>query len=68
MNWQSAAWPSESEGAMAVFFDDVPELKDHPALVQKSDGGFNYTTTDLATLQFRWRAARGAARPTKSFT
>src|SRR6185503_8662597 len=24
-----------------------------PALVQKSDGGFNYTTTDLATIQHR---------------
>ena len=42
-----------SEGAMAVFFAGNPELKDHPSLVQKSDGGFNYTTTDLATLQFR---------------
>ncbi|HEY3854432.1 MAG TPA: arginine--tRNA ligase [Verrucomicrobiae bacterium] len=42
-----------SEGAMAVFFADNPEIKDHPSLVQKSDGGFNYTTTDLATLQFR---------------
>ena len=48
----------ESEGALAIFFDDVPQLKDKPALVQKSDGGFNYTTTDLATLQYRletWR-------------
>jgi arginyl-tRNA synthetase len=43
----------ESEGAIAIFFDDVPQLKDKPALVQKSDGGFNYTTTDLATLQYR---------------
>jgi arginyl-tRNA synthetase len=43
----------ESEGAIAVFFDDIPQLKDKPALVQKSDGGFNYTTTDLATLQHR---------------
>ena len=43
----------ESEGALAIFFDDVPQLKDKPALVQKSDGGFNYTTTDLATLQHR---------------
>ena len=43
----------ESEGALAIFFDDVPHLKDKPALVQKSDGGFNYTTTDLATLQHR---------------
>jgi len=43
----------ESEGALAVFFDDDPQLKDKPALVRKSDGGFNYTTTDLATLAYR---------------
>jgi arginyl-tRNA synthetase len=43
----------ESEGATVVPFDDVPQLKDKPAIVQKSDGGFNYTTTDLATLQHR---------------
>jgi len=43
----------ESEGAVAVFFDDLPPLKEHPALVQKSDGAFNYTTTDLATLAHR---------------
>jgi len=45
----------ESEGALAVFFDDIAGLKDHPALIQKSDGGFNYTTTDLATLEYRLR-------------
>jgi arginyl-tRNA synthetase len=47
-----------SEGAMVVFFDDIPELKAHPALIQKSDGAANYTTTDLATLEYRietWR-------------
>ena len=43
----------ESEGALAVFFEDHPQLKDSPALIRKSDGGFNYTTTDLATLQYR---------------
>ena len=43
----------ESEGAIAIFFDDNPQLKAHPALVRKSDGGFNYTTTDLATLAYR---------------
>jgi arginyl-tRNA synthetase len=43
----------ESEGAMAVFFDEIPELKAHPALIQKSDGASNYMTTDLATLQYR---------------
>jgi arginyl-tRNA synthetase len=48
----------ESEGAIAVFFEDLPQLKEHPALIQKSDGAFNYTTTDLATLAYRldtWR-------------
>jgi arginyl-tRNA synthetase len=53
----------ESEGAIAVFFDDVPELKGQPALVQKSDGGFNYTTTDLATLQFRMEGGCGQGTP-----
>lgn len=43
----------ESEGAMAIFFDNNLQLKDKPALIRKSDGGFNYTTTDLATLAFR---------------
>jgi len=43
----------ESEGATAIFFEDIPQLKDKPALIQKTDGGFNYTTTDLATLQHR---------------
>ncbi|HWX21216.1 MAG TPA: arginine--tRNA ligase [Candidatus Binatia bacterium] len=43
----------ESEGALAAFFEDSPQLKGSPALIQKSDGAFNYTTTDLATLQYR---------------
>jgi arginyl-tRNA synthetase len=43
----------ESEGAIAIFYDDIPHLKAHPALIRKSDGGFNYTTTDLATLEHR---------------
>ena len=43
----------ESEGAIAIFFDDPPQLKEQPALIRKSDGGFNYTTSDLATLAYR---------------
>ena len=55
-----------SDGALCVFSDRTlkPEddpllIKDqdgwraNPALVQKSDGTANYTTTDLATLQYR---------------
>ncbi len=43
----------ESDGAVAVFFEDIPQLKGSPALIQKSDGAFNYTSTDLATLRYR---------------
>lgn len=43
----------ESDGAIVVFFEDQPELKDHPAIIRKSDGAFNYSTTDLATLEYR---------------
>jgi len=62
----------ESRGAMAVLSDGSLPPKDDPWLVQKegewtpnpfivrkSDGGFNYASTDLATLAFRietWRA------------
>lgn len=53
----------ESEGAMAVFFEGNPELKDHPALVQKSDGASNYATTDLATLQFRFEGGSWGGKP-----
>ena len=48
-----------SEGAVCIFFRDVPELSDKPCLIRKSDGGFLYATTDLATIDHRiaeWRA------------
>jgi arginyl-tRNA synthetase len=43
----------DSEGAVCVFFRDVPALKDKPFLIQKSDGASLYATTDLATVQYR---------------
>jgi arginyl-tRNA synthetase len=43
----------ESDGAQVVFFNHHKSLKKHPAIVQKSDGAANYTTTDLATLEHR---------------
>ena len=56
----------ESEGAVAVFSDgSLPPKEDpflvnrdgewvpDPALIRKSDGGFNYMTTDLATVDYR---------------
>ena len=58
----------ESDGALCVFSDgSLPEKEDPflikdesgwkpaPALVQKADGASNYTTTDLATLDYRSR-------------
>lgn len=38
-----------SEGAVAIFFGE----KEPPALIQKRDGAFTYTTTDLATIRYR---------------
>src|SRR6266576_937804 len=42
-----------SEGAVVVFFPDDPELADKPLIIRKRDGGFNYATTDLATVDYR---------------
>jgi arginyl-tRNA synthetase len=42
-----------SEGAVVVFFRDIPELADKPCIVRKSDGGFNYATSDIATVDYR---------------
>lgn len=56
----------DSDGAKAIFSDgsvgakDDPfkiqrdgEWHDAPLLIQKSDGGFNYASTDLATIDYR---------------
>jgi len=42
-----------SEGAVVVFFRDYPGLADKPCIIRKRDGGFNYATTDLATIDYR---------------
>src|SRR6266516_286233 len=42
-----------SEGAVVVFFRDNPELADKPLIIRKRDGGFNYATTDVATVDYR---------------
>jgi len=42
-----------SEGAVCVFFRDIPELADKPIIIRKKDGGFNYATTDVATVDYR---------------
>jgi arginyl-tRNA synthetase len=56
----------ESEGAVAIFSDgmlppkddpflvsDKGEFRENPLLIRKSDGGYNYATTDLATIRYR---------------
>ena len=42
-----------SEGALCIFFPDTPTLEGKPAIIRKSDGGFLYATTDLATIEYR---------------
>ena len=46
------------EGAQCVFLQGVSgkEGKPLPVIVQKSDGGFNYATTDLAAIRYRFAA------------
>jgi arginyl-tRNA synthetase len=43
----------KSEGAVCIFFRDIPSLEEKPSLIRKSDGGYLYSTTDLATLEYR---------------
>lgn len=54
---QSAELLVESDGALCVFLEEfrTKENKPLPVLVQKSDGGYLYQTTDLATLRYRKR-------------
>ena len=41
----------EDQGAKVVFFDEKDTL--HPCIVQKKDGAFLYSTSDIATIKFR---------------
>jgi len=45
----------ESQGATVIFYgeDSPKELQDKPFLIRKSDGAFLYSTTDLATVDYR---------------
>jgi arginyl-tRNA synthetase len=46
-----------SDGALCVFFDDVTNAEGNPVplIVRKSDGGYGYAATDLATIRYRIR-------------
>lgn len=68
----SEGYARESDGAIGIFSSDALKAKndpfkvnrdgewqDFPMLVKKKDGGFNYATTDIATVEFRvneWHA------------
>ena len=44
----------ESDGALCIFFPDDPNLAERaPCMIRKKDGGFNYATTDIATIEHR---------------
>jgi arginyl-tRNA synthetase len=47
----------EDQGAKVVFLEELADKKGKPSpvIVQKSDGGFLYATTDLAALRYRNR-------------
>jgi arginyl-tRNA synthetase len=49
-----------SEGAKVVFVDGFVNREGErlPAIIQKADGGYNYTTTDLAAMRHRVRNLR----------
>ena len=69
---EASGMARESEGAICVFSGgELPPKKDpflkntkegvedFPLIVRKSDGGFNYATTDIATIDYRlkeWQA------------
>lgn len=50
----------EDQGAKAVFWKEIPaapaalKKQEAPFLVQKSDGAYNYATSDIATVQYRY--------------
>jgi len=61
-----AGMAKESDGAICVFSNNElskkqdpfiknedGEWKDHPMIIRKRDGGYNYATSDLATIDFR---------------
>lgn len=45
----------EDEGAQCVFLDEFKSKEGNPlpVIIQKSDGGYNYATFDLAAMRFR---------------
>ncbi|MCK9469938.1 MAG: arginine--tRNA ligase [Porticoccaceae bacterium] len=52
---EKAGLAVEDQGARVVFLDELADKNGNPSpvIVQKSDGGYLYATTDLAALRFR---------------
>jgi len=52
---ESAGIATMSDGALCVFLDGYTgrENKPVPLIIRKSDGGYGYGTTDLATIRYR---------------
>ncbi len=53
---------TEDNGAQCVFLEEFKGKDDSilPAIVQKSDGGYLYATTDLAALKYRQQALKAS--------
>ena len=52
---EAAGIATMSEGALCVFLDGYTGRDDKPVplIIRKSDGGYGYATTDLATIRYR---------------
>jgi arginyl-tRNA synthetase len=50
---EASGLAEQSEGATCVFFRDHPTLGAKPCMIRKRDGGFLYSTTDIATVEYR---------------
>ena len=52
---EAAGIATMSEGALCVFLDGYTGREDKPVplIIRKSDGGYGYATTDLATIKYR---------------
>ncbi|WP_320675526.1 arginine--tRNA ligase [Prochlorococcus sp. MIT 1300] len=53
---QSCGMLTKDDGAKCVFLESATQKghKKPPVIVQKRDGGFNYATTDLAAIRYRF--------------
>ena len=50
----------ENDGALVVYLDEFKNKEGDPmgVIVQKKDGGFLYTTTDIAAAKYRYETLK----------